>query len=220
MTSPPSFLSCTVKKPSGNSEDCGEMHSVSFSETAGHTQITDKPPLTPWTAGLLLQFCTWNGSYTVFHDSPTRWLVEQTNVTVSKTQKWIVTLYQSKLLIMSLWQIKQMKLIKNWILKTPWCSAEWYFKTVGNSVRKIDRIHMFGFLTKSSSHPAVVCFLSCFCCKWDKMDRAIQKYYKSQKVRYEIFPVPSLQSSNLIHGHSSQLSGISKNSKESYVSLG
>lgn len=48
MTRPPSFLSCTVKKPSGNSEDCGAMHSVSFSENSRrHTHYSPEQGLQP-----------------------------------------------------------------------------------------------------------------------------------------------------------------------------
>lgn len=77
MTSPPSFLSCTVKKPSGNSEDCGEMHSVSFSETAGHTNASlTQIRHTQNNTALLLEFCagivlTFNGGFTAFHANTT-----------------------------------------------------------------------------------------------------------------------------------------------------
>lgn len=75
----------------------------------------------------------------------------------------------------------------------------------------------YGFLTKSPTHPDRVGFLSCFCCKWHKVDRAIQKYYKSQKVRYKIFSLLSLQSRSLIHGDLSQWGKISNYSKKSWA---
>lgn len=75
---------------------------------------------------------------------------------------------------------------------------------IQNIRNHFDNAHMVRFLTKSPTHPAMVRALSRLSCEWDQMDRAVQKYDKSQKVRNEIPPLLFLQGRRLIHGHLSE----------------
>ena len=60
-------------------------------------------------------------------------------------------------------------------------------------------VRSHSFLTESPAHPGGVSLLSCACCEGHKMNRAIQKYHESQKVRYKILSPLFLQRCHLIH---------------------